>query len=432
MTTERLDRLGALARAHGSGDVSERESAAGRDRLVAALAGTARASVRAPARRGRGALLASGMTVLAAAAAVLLYVVVSRGRAPMAWHVEGAGEVTQEYVRAPGAESATVAFDDGARVELGGQSRARVTTSREGGARVVLEHGRAAVRPSPRAGSGARLGFLIEAGPYVLAASGASFDVAWTGEVLDVKVASGDVSVQSPQGAVSLRADQHLVARDGDLRVERGTSSTDSRDAPSGAPTSAAIPSVPPSSDPDPAPASTISADGDDVPPPPSLSPSVTKSASWPSRVAAGDYASVVRQAEERGVGKSIDASSLSDLVALADAARYTRRTDLAKRALLAQRSRFAGSGAARTAAFLLGRLAEDREGNAAAAIVWYDRYLTEARSGPFASEALGRKMLAVARVSGADAARPIADEYLRRFPQGSYATVARQKLEGR
>ena len=116
--------------------------------------------------------------------------------------------------------------------------------------------------------------------------------------------------------------------------------------------------------------------------------------------------------------------SPLPDLVALGDAARYRARSDIARRALLAQRERFSSSTAAHTAAFLLGRLAESEP---EAAINWYDRYLGEAPNGEFASEALGRKLVAVQSVSGPQAAKPLAKEYLRRFPRGAYATKARE-----
>jgi hypothetical protein len=148
---------------------------------------------------------------------------------------------------------------------------------------------------------------------------------------------------------------------------------------------------------------------------------------SWTQRVAAGEYDVVLREAESRGLDASMRKGSLADISALADAGRYAGRTAIAKRALAAERSRFAGSSEARTAAFLLGRLAEDADGDASAAIGWYDRYLAEAPKGQLASEALGRKMLLVVRTSGADAAKPIAEQYLRRFPRGSYATVAKQ-----
>ena len=48
------------------------------------------------------------------------------------------------------------------------------------------------------------------------------------------------------------------------------------------------------------------------------------------------------------------------DLAALADAARYRRHDDVARRALLAQRRRFPGSPRAADAAFFLGRLDEN------------------------------------------------------------------------
>jgi hypothetical protein len=148
---------------------------------------------------------------------------------------------------------------------------------------------------------------------------------------------------------------------------------------------------------------------------------------SWTQRVAAGDFRGVLAEADQRGLESTLGQSALADLVALADAARYAGRSDVAHRALTAQRERFAGSNAARTAAFLLGRLADTREGQPAAAIGWYDRYLAETPGGEFASEALGRKLVVVQRVSGAASARPIAQEYLRRFPQGPYAAKARE-----
>jgi hypothetical protein len=67
-----------------------------------------------------------------------------------------------------------------------------------------------------------------------------------------------------------------------------------------------------------------------------------------------------------------------------------------------------------------------------AAAIGWYDQYLTESPGGSLVAEALGRKMVAVDKASGRDAARPIAEEYLRRFPQGMFAAVAEKIAEPR
>ena len=81
-----------------------------------------------------------------------------------------------------------------------------------------------------------------------------------------------------------------------------------------------------------------------------------------------------------------------------------------------------------RNAAFFLGRLHDDG-GNAAEALEWYRRYLAEQPHGGYAAEALGRAMLGVARVSGHAAARAMAEEYVTRFPNGTYLLHARQIL---
>ena len=134
-------------------------------------------------------------------------------------------------------------------------------------------------------------------------------------------------------------------------------------------------------------------------------------------------------EAERWGIDACLAEASSAELSALADAARYTRRGALAKRALLAQRQRFAGSRGAAEAAFLLGRLAEAGEGSAQA-LHWFERYLGEAPGGAYASEALGRQMILVQQLSGDERAAAIAQEYLRRFPSGTYARAAQSLLQ--
>ena len=114
-----------------------------------------------------------------------------------------------------------------------------------------------------------------------------------------------------------------------------------------------------------------------------------------------------------------------ADLSALADAARYVGRTDLAEQALLSLRTRFA-QGAGTRAAFLLGRLHESR-GDAAGARRWYETALNEAAGGTFAAEALAGKMRSVKALEGPDAARRLAREYLQRYPTGVDAKTAKQ-----
>jgi TolA-binding protein len=141
--------------------------------------------------------------------------------------------------------------------------------------------------------------------------------------------------------------------------------------------------------------------------------------------LAAGDFADIVEEAVH-DLPRALRSASSDDLAALADAARYRRRDDLARQALEAQRHRFHGSSRAADAAFFLGRLDENDGAGLIHALRWYDRYLDEAPTGAYAAEALGRKMVAMRDLYGVGTARGVADEYVRRFPHGSYAGAAR------
>jgi TolA-binding protein len=142
--------------------------------------------------------------------------------------------------------------------------------------------------------------------------------------------------------------------------------------------------------------------------------------------LASGHWDRILEEVERTGVDAALNGASSEDLFALADAARYRRRTDLAREALLAERRRFPNSPRAIDALFLLGRVDEARGSGMARAIAWYDEYLVRAPTGSYAAEALGRKMIVTMEAGGAVQARAIAEEYLRRFPKGSYAGTAR------
>jgi hypothetical protein len=137
----------------------------------------------------------------------------------------------------------------------------------------------------------------------------------------------------------------------------------------------------------------------------------------------------VLSDAEHRGLDATLGAASVGDLKALADAARYVRRSELARRVLLAERNRFPKSREGRDAAFFLGGLSEDESGTDASkeAVTWYERYLDESPQGSFAAHALGREMVLVRKLQGPAPARALADRYLERFPNGPYASAARK-----
>lgn len=151
----------------------------------------------------------------------------------------------------------------------------------------------------------------------------------------------------------------------------------------------------------------------------------------WSAKVAAGDSQAVVADAERIGMDATLSGADSQSLAALADAARYAGRPDLADKTLVEERRRFPGGARAQAAAFLLGRAADDR-GDLQGGLAWYRRYLTEAPGGPYAAEALGREMLAIENLQGRGAAVPLAGEYLRRFPNGTYLLRARALLDDR
>src|SRR6185369_15479674 len=144
----------------------------------------------------------------------------------------------------------------------------------------------------------------------------------------------------------------------------------------------------------------------------------------WRKKASQGAFAEVIAAAEKRGLDATLSGVGLEDLAALADSARYARRSTLAKRVLLVERSRFPNSAPARDAAFFLGRIAEDEGGSASE---WYDRYLNESPHGTYASQALGRKMMLAYKQRGAQAAQSLAADYLGRYPNGSYAGTAKK-----
>ncbi|EYF07756.1 FecR domain-containing protein [Chondromyces apiculatus] len=433
-----LDRAGRLLRDAAPGEVSPERHRAGKAALLAAL--EHRPAATHAARAGRRFSRLAFATLAACALALVLLFARPSARVTVV-HVDG-GEIAAGGYVAPAPGSATaVRFSDGSAVTLREGGRGRIAELREHGARVVLERGTADVEVAKRP----RTAWSIEAGPFVIAVTGTAFEVAWSAEqqILSVHMREGTVLVHGPMtpDGVALTAGQRLTARvgEGDLRIEaEPTSSTAgaaagalpshgapaltnltsplttdaSRDATAGTP--ASTPSTP-STPRGPARAAS-----------PGASSRTPAPSTWASRIAAGDFASILADAEARGLDATVQQASLADLIVLADAARYARRSDIAQRALTAQRTRFQGTAQAATAAFLLGRIADDAHASPAAAIALYDQYLREAPGGAFAAEALGRKMVALQRSAGSGAAIPAAQAYLRLYPEGPHATAAR------
>jgi ferric-dicitrate binding protein FerR (iron transport regulator) len=326
-----------------------------------------------------------------------------------------------EEIRAPGDAEASIRFSDGTDVTLDRASRGRVASLGAEGAHVKLEQGRARVKVVHRPGAAWR----FDAGPCVIQVTGTSFDVSWSEEAQAVEVLlySGSVTVRGPPApeGITLRDGQRLRM---DLR--QNVAHVDRLDA-------AGAPAAAPSLD---APAATARAPRNE---PASRtqrergapSREEPRGPGWPALVAAGEFGAVLAEAGRIGIDDAIARASAADAMALADAARFSGQSALARRALLAVRSRFPDSASADKAAFLLGRMAEDMEGDLGRALEWYGLYLANAPTGLHAADALGRKMTATLRLFGPATARPLATDYLRRFPFGAYAHAARAIMSG-
>jgi TolA-binding protein len=431
-----------------------------------------RTRVSRPPWRG---LLVAGAGVTAVIALLLVARGVQRGR-PLTYVVAAGAAEQDGYIRGgqgKGNTGSQVQFSDGTHVDLGQGARVSVLARGPRGARLRVEEGEARfdVAHLPHAA------WSVEAGPYVVYVTGTVFDVRWSGsdEVIEVRMRSGSVQVGGPllPERVTLRGGQRLTAKlasgelhIGDARVGAGEvgaarpqagqvgiaaaePAVEASAPPAPAPASAPAPAPEPAAAPKVAPSAPSAAQAP-VPaavPAPAPVPAQESAAAparpavshravahvnqvawapraWSGAIMSGNAAHVVAEAEAHGMEKTLLEVDGTALMALSDASRYSGRPELAVRALMAQRQRFPNTPFAHAASFLLGKLADDR-GEVALGLAWYRRYLAETPDGPYAAEALGRKMLAVERISGRDAARGVAAEYVQRFPNGTYMLQA-------
>jgi len=416
------DELGAPAArlaelAQDLGQMSVRSRAEGATKLL----------VQRSARKSRKRLAWSFAGVMTALAVALLARgwFDSRHVAALSYAVES-GQIGQGgIIEGHGTSEPRLRFSDGTEVLFLAGASGQVRSVDEHGARIAVT-GKAKVDVVHWRGSH----WLFDVGPFLITVKGTSFTAEWDDreERLEVVLKTGTVAVSGPSSdeAITLRAGQRLIVsmRDKEFVI---------RDIDSNADAAAAA-------------AVSSRAWGEEVAPPtpqqldvaPSTKPSNraalpdrgqtrtgSRATTWTAELNAGHFAVILRQAEQKGLERSLDDASTDDLAALADAARYSRREDIARAALAAQRRRFPATPRANDAAFLLGRL-EEAARHFDLALAWYERCLNESPGGGYTSEALGRKMTLVERLQGASRARPIAEEYLRRFANGTYAAPAR------
>lgn len=333
---------------------------------------------------------------------------------PLTYQIDGGNMIEGGYLRESGSAGMQVRFSEGSKLALTPGTRGRIRSVDKDGARLAVERGTAsfAVTPSEERR------WLVDVGPFLVTVKGTVFTVAWDplSEQFQLDLQHGRVLVSGPvsAGEIALRTGQRLVVNLAKTESVISEIHTDARPTtPPAAPTLLG-PSTQPGLTDRPA-----------APKTPTVG-KVVDDRRWTRELALGNWDRILADAKRMGVDAALGKVSSEDLFALADAARYRRQPSLARAALLAERRRFPDSPRALDAVFLLGRVEELREHGGEQALTWYEQYLAGAPAGPFAGEALGRKMTLTERLEGPERARPVAEEYLRRFPKGNYAGAAR------
>lgn len=309
-------------------------------------------------------------------------------------------------------QAASIRFSEDSRIELRPHTTLRVAV--EEGERVVsrLSQGELDVRVV----HAEKTDFRFWAGPYEVKVVGTAFRLSFDpkAERMHISLREGRVRVTDRAGHetfVSAGQDVDFGARaapdDGaqnDASAEKPTSESE--------PTTGSVEATP-----------SVGTTAGDV-------GAASGESSYAQLAARGRFTEIVQAAERRGLERVWAEKSGGELKELAQAAHYTGNPNLAEKTWKRVRSRFAGQAVAASAAFFLGRMA-DQTGRASEAITHFDTYLREAPRGTYAAEALGRKLVLARGALGAEAAVRVARQYLARFPQGPYASHARELLRG-
>jgi hypothetical protein len=367
----------------------------------------------APRVRQRRWLL--GMVMTAVPALVVAFVWWPR---PLSY--QAAGVATREGMKLATDEvrSLPLRFSDGSVLTIAPDSQAEVAELSSHGASVRLETGMltAAVVHADRTR------WTVGAGPYVVNVTGTKFTAAWDKHRrrLRVVLTEGSVVVLGPMlGATGLplKQGQALV-----VDVEGGKVSLS--------------PMSEPTEQDRPADGASLAAPTLAIAPPPAERPvprgnddAATEANSWKRWALAAKPREALAAAKRVGLGDLSRALPVSDLLLLADAARFASDATAAASVFSAVRERFPDDVRAGDAVFGLGVLAIDADQRPALAARYFEEYLASWPAGPLAREAQGRLMEALERAHRVDDAVRVAISYLARFSQGPHAGLARRLL---
>jgi len=348
----------------------------------------------ATARRWRILLLASATT----AGVVAIWAFSPR---PVTFQVGAVGATgrTGDLIQAPAKGPLPLRFSEGSQVTLHEGSHLRVLATDKRGARVLIEDGTVDVSiTTTRTG---KKHWNFEAGPFQVLVTGTKFTLTY--RALE---RSFGLSTQEGQVVVSGACLSSPTPVAAGTRLDLScltprTTQTASLEALPASEYESAVPSA--------------------------TSGKASRSTpTWRELLAAGRLREAVHAAERANFARVCQTTSAKELLALADAARLFAPTARAVTALHILRQRFPSSAEAATAAFALGRIAFERKHAFSEAVQWFATYLREQPNGPLHGDCVGRLLEARVRAGDKTGARSDAEQYLRRFPEGPYASEAR------
>ena len=476
--SKHLEELGAeVARIQDETLADGRRRAAVRRRLSSG-ASQGPAAARSP--RWAPALAWAGAMAAVALAVVTLWPSTPQ---PIAYRVDdgAASRVVDRSIDAPAHRPVSIAFTDGSAVRLAPSSRVRVRRLTADGASLALDRGEAAITVRHRETTK----WSVQAGPFLVRVTGTRFRIGWEPdeETFDLAVLEGEVRVTGPHApeqivrdgdevhrtlapaavpepqpipqllqdapVESIRAGKEESAESASNRATRpaapvrGPSKDSSYRPPSASRGSYRPPSppleleLPPK---DPSHAASTPEDhsereaGTQQPPAPAEEPSAREeraaqpAPAWRALLDEGQYHELLTELDANEVEQALWQAEPSQLIDLGAAARQLR-DGRAGYIYSVARSRFPGTDAAADAAFVLGRMQFHSGGHRSSA-TWFETYLRERPDGRFAREAAGRLVEAYYRSGDEDDARDAAERYLRQYPNGPHAGLARSVLQ--
>lgn len=333
------------------------------------------------------------LLAFAGALAALWFARPAPAPAPLAAHVGDRPFAAGAWLSA-GADPLTLELAGPAQVVFTPQTAARLVRADDSEVALSLERGQLelAVTPDPQRR------WSVAAGPFTVEVTGTIFTVEWQPQArtLAVAVHEGQVRVRGgplPPEGNTVGAAQRFEIHDA---APTTTHEPELAPEPVASPTSRASREEP----------------------------------AWRRLAVAGDHAGALAAVERAGLAAVLTRADAEDLDRLAHSARIAGRSEIARAALQTLRRRFPRDARARTAAFLLGRVALEQDRDPGAAAEWFERYVQEQPSGPLVEEARGR-ILEVRREQG-DPGRvqAAARAYLEHHPDGSRARLARALLD--